>query len=241
MHDILPSFCFSLSATGKCSASMHGECHNTSFPNMCPIYLFMSGYGLSYVAESKKLTFSNFLLRIKKLYISYWWIVIPFIITGFLIHYYSFDWKTFTLTLAGMDNGEWWFYSLYVELLVLFYLLLGNVQLNIRQYVIFMVVLLVVSRTLTNIINFDEHIIWQRHLKMILIDVNIFVLGIFFARFKIFTLLYKLYPKLLYSFYATFFSLDTPILVRAYFPMIGITELILVSLFVIGLLLKRTV
>lgn len=208
-----------------------------AFQICVPIYLFMAGYGLQCVAN--RLSMRNLLVRLKKLYFLYWWIAVPFILVGTLVHYYwPVNWRTLVLTLLGVTsryNGEWWFYSLYVELLVLFYLFIGRLKFGKWPYMAFMLALLLFTRLLNSSIHFDDGIIWQRHIHMILIDVNIFVLGCFFAKFDAFAWLYNKFAKVLVSVPITIVFLVVPIWVRAYLPLIGITELLCVPMFVIGI------
>lgn len=100
-----------------------------------PVYLFMAGYGLQCIAN-KSVTWKELSQRLRKLYISYWWAVVPFIILGFIVGYYTFDIKEILSNLLGLTssyNGEWWFYSLYVELLILFYFI-SRIKLGWKGY-----------------------------------------------------------------------------------------------------------
>lgn len=147
-----------------------------------PIYLFMAGYGLQCVAAKGIVTWHGIIRRLSKLYISYWWIIIPFVVLGILIGYYDFNVREFICNITGLTssyNGEWWFFSLYVELLLLFYFI-SRIRLEWRGYLLLMAVILIVTRGLVNVLPLDSSIIYQRHLKMVLIDLNIFMLGCFF-------------------------------------------------------------
>ena len=81
----------------------------------------------------------------------------------------------------------------------------------------------------------DDCIIYQRHLKMILIDLNIFMLGCFFSKFNIFDKLNKKYSFLFNNHIAALLLMTLPLIIRAYGPIIGITELFIVPMFVIGI------
>lgn len=211
-----------------------------AFQICVPIYLFMSGYGLQCTAIKKRnITLNDIWKRIKKLYIYFWWIAIPFITIGLIIHYYSINpLKNLILNLIGMEssfNGEWWFYYLYVELLILF---LPISKLNVKRntYIIIMIFILLISRLLNTILPLDEKILILRHVKMILININIFILGCFFAKYDIFKWMTNRFNGILKKNYIQPILLIFPILVRAYIPMIGITELITVPLFILGII-----
>ena len=70
---------------------------------------------------------------------------------------------------------------------------------------------------------------------MILIDLNIFMLGCFFAKFNIFGWLHERCYWLYEKIYLAPLLLVIPILVRAYLPLIGITELLIVPMFCVGI------
>lgn len=89
-------------------------------------------------------------------------------------------------------------FSLYAELLVLFYFV-SKIKLGWKGYLLLMLGLLILTRGVNCALHLDEEVIVERHLKMILIDLNIFMLGCFFAKFNIFGWLhercYWLYEK----------------------------------------------
>ena len=61
-----------------------------------------------------------------------------------------------------------------------------------------------------------------------------FALGCFFARFDVFRWLYRKCAWLFDNYVLAPFLLIIPILVRAYLPVIGITELFTVPIFIVG-------
>lgn len=202
-----------------------------------PIYLFLAGYGLQCIANKNTVTWKGLHQRLCKLYISYWWAVLPFIISGLLVGYYTFSTKEMVNNLTGLTssyNGEWWFYSLYVELLVLFYFI-SRINLGWKRYLCLMVAILIITRSANNFLPLNDSIIYQRHLKMILIDLNIFMLGCFFSKFDIFGKLNNKYPFLFENYIVTPLLIIFPLIVRAYGPMIGITELFVVPTFITGI------
>ena len=204
-----------------------------------PIYLFMSGYGLQCVANKTPVTYQQFILRLKKLYWTYWWIFIPFVSIGLLIGYYQFNLSDYFFTLIGLKwtyNGEWWFFSLYVELLVL-YLLIGRIKVKWWHYLVIMSVVLLISRFLNGKFDFWGLNLVKRHFNMIMIDLNIFMMGCFFSLYDIFRKCDELISHLnKFSIsIIVLLAIISPIVIRAYVPLIGITELILVPIFCYGI------
>lgn len=202
-----------------------------------PIYLFMAGYGLQCIATKDIITWRGVFQRLHKLYIYYWWIAIPSIILGILLGYYNFDTKEIINSLMGLTssyNGEWWFFSLYVELLLLFYFI-SRIKFEWKGYLLFIVIVLFVTRVSNKILPLDNNIIYQHHLKMILIDINIFMMGCFFSKFDVFSKLHDKYAFLFDNYIVSPLLITFPLFVRAYGPIIGITELFVVPMFIIGI------
>lgn len=211
-----------------------------SFQICVPIYIFIAGYGLQCI-EIKKgiITLNNIWKRLKKLYIFFWWIAIPFILIGIIIHYYSiFPLDNFILNLIGMKssfNGEWWFYYLYVELLFVFYFIS---KLNVKKntYIIIMLFFLVTTHFLNSIFPYEDiSTTLKHHIEMILVSLNIFMLGCFFAKYDIFQEMSLFCNGILTKAYIQPSLLIFPILIRGYIPIIGITELITIPLFIFGI------
>lgn len=208
-----------------------------AFQICVPIYLFMAGYGLQCVAIKKGIiTLNDIWKRLKKLYIFFWWIAIPFILIGIIIHYYSiFPLDNLVLNLIGMKssfNGEWWFFYLYVELLLIFYFI-SKLKVKKKTYILIMLFLLIMTRFFNSILP-HENILVIRHLKMVLINLNTFMLGCFFAKYDVFGDMFVFCNGILNKNYVWPILLVLPILIRAYIPMIGITELIIVPVFIYG-------
>lgn len=203
-----------------------------------PIYLFIAGYGLQCIANKSTITWKGVAERLRKLYVSYWWVTVPFIALGFITGYYAFDIKELLGNLTGLSssyNGEWWFYSLYVELLIIFYFI-SRIRLEWKGYLCLMVAILIATRGANSFLALDSSVMYQRHLKMILIDLNIFMLGCFFSKFDVFQYIQTKYEWLLNRTSGALLCLIVPILVRAYLPLIGITELIFVPIFILGII-----
>lgn len=89
-----------------------------------PIYLFLSGYGLSAVYE-KSAVAMHIGRRLLKLYVNYWIVLLLFVALGSWIapDRYPGDAVTLVLNLTAWwhtYNDEWWFLFPYVLLVVLF-------------------------------------------------------------------------------------------------------------------------
>ncbi|MFN3021594.1 acyltransferase family protein [Chryseobacterium sp. TY3] len=92
------------------------------FSDACvPIFAFVSGYGLYFKFKTKSANYyADNKLRIKKLYINYWIILILFaVILGWIIGKdgYPGSFQKFILNASGLDpsyNGAWWFFTTYV-------------------------------------------------------------------------------------------------------------------------------
>lgn len=88
-----------------------------------PIYLFCSGYGLAIINKNKGLSINANIIRVLKLLINYWIILIIFIIVGYLLgnDKYPGNIKDFIMNfflLSESYNGAWWFLQTYVILVL---------------------------------------------------------------------------------------------------------------------------
>ena len=168
----------------------------------------------------------------------FWWIAIPFIVIGLIIGYYPTPpLDNLLLNLMGMKssfNGEWWFYYLYVELLLLFYFI-SKLNVGEKNYIVIMLFTLLITRYLNSILPLNENLLILQHIKMIIINLNIFMLGCFFAKFDMFSYISSLLNGFLNKIYIQPFLIIIPILIRAYIPFIGITELVTTPLFLLGI------
>lgn len=86
-----------------------------------PIFAFISGYGLYYKYQQNKLGFGKEnLVRLKKLYINYWIIILIFpVILGLILNQSDYPGTIVRLlsNITGLDpsyNGAWWFFTIYV-------------------------------------------------------------------------------------------------------------------------------
>lgn len=92
------------------------------FSDACvPIFAFVSGYGLYFKFKTKSANYhADNKLRIKKLYINYWIILILFaVVLGWVLGKdgYPGSFQKFILNASGLDpsyNGAWWFFTTYL-------------------------------------------------------------------------------------------------------------------------------
>lgn len=96
----------------------------TRVASLCvPIYVFISGYGLSYIyekADGKNIRIANRILRI---YANYWVIILLFVPIGSIVNpeLYPGNLITFLLNFSGISysyNHEWWFLMPYIILVL---------------------------------------------------------------------------------------------------------------------------
>lgn len=206
-----------------------------------PIYLFMSGYGLQCNSLEHGISWKKIVSKIKKIYILYWTTILPFIVGGILIGYYHVDSiygvENLLFNVLGVKstyNGEWWFFSLYIELLVLFFFI-SRINVSLKSYICVMIITLILCRMMNKVFTFDEYTVIGRHLKMIIINVNIFMMGCFFSKYNIYEHIDKNICRYVKNkIVMSFVFILLPLIVRAYVPLIGITELVVVPMFALG-------
>ena len=130
-----------------------------AFQICVPLFLFLGGYGLECVAVKKSIDKKMLCDRIRKLYTDFWWICIPTIVIGMLIDYYPMDIFKMFMEIFGITsdyNGEWWFFSNYLELFLLFIdfqHLLNSNKYTLSKAIITLVILLIFSRLIGGYVN----------------------------------------------------------------------------------------
>ena len=221
--------------------SWYGTSITHAFQICVPLFLFMGGFGL-YKTYSKKTSFSyrDALKRIFNLYKQYWIIFFIFVPIGFLFIDYTFHPLEFIsnlLAITSSYNGEWWFLSLYIELLLLFPIVI-RINVNLKYHLLIFLGIFLITRFLLQIDIWDNDNILIYHSRAFLINLPIWMLGIIFAKFNIFQLIIsKIQDLRLNNILIAFFCLAIPLLGRAYLPMIGVTEIVLVPVEIIGIII----
>lgn len=169
------------------------------FGKLCVgIFLFLSGFGLYKSYESKGyFTFQQGIKRGINFFTLYWIIFLIFIPIGLKFFddtlRYTWNTKQFFYNLLGLIhtyNGEWWFVPVYIELVILFPLLIRMIENNavFVSYLSFMGVFL--SPFFLHADDFfpnNELVqIAIIHLSLDLSWQIVFITGIFFAKYSLF-------------------------------------------------------
>lgn len=175
------------------------------FGKICvSIYIFLSGYGI-YMSSAKKesITLKNSFKRIKKLYINYWIVFIIFIPIGFIFFNKELNMREFILNFIGWSssyNGEWWFFRLYVELILIVPILKYIINDNLLKSMINIMLLLFLSKIIGYGINSEININFMTNL--ILYEMHdlffwqaCFFIGYICAKFNLYSKALNLFIK----------------------------------------------
>lgn len=218
-----------------------------AFQICVPLFLFMSGFGLQRSDMIERVTVRKQIKRLSYLYRDYWWYGIPFIVINIIHAPYKVSIKDVILELTGLITphcGTWWFFSLYVELCIIF-LFVVKINLNKYKKLCLIISTFILFRYVLGYIPDSKNIVIHEF-RMILIDLHIFWMGMFFSEFYLFekivdsvnTYMNKNTIKVIFGLVCILLSL----FVRAYVPYIGVTELFFVPVFIFGgLLLCNTI
>ena len=178
-----------------------------------------------------------------KLLRHYWIVITPFVAVALWMGKIVWSWKAFILTATSL-KCVWcpnaWFISLYIELILMFpvFFFLMRRKSGKRIFLSFLA-LVIITKLLGKLewINAEESIL-ARQIKMLLIDMPIFIEGMLFAKYS---LMNKLYSKITGNQWQTLFGggicVVAAIACRAKVPLISITELVHVPMCLLGLLL----
>lgn len=173
------------------------------------IYCFCSGYGLFLRYKNKKESYlRNNIIRLFKLYINYWIILLLFVvILGFIMgksDIYPGDLKTFLLTFTAISpayNGAWWFLTIYI-ILVLVSPIINKVVLKYSPWIIAVISLIIYFigyiQRIKGIIVFDNIALdWIiRQFGLFGTSQFPFIIGAIFAEKKLYSKLYEIANKL---------------------------------------------
>ena len=222
-----------------------------AFQICVPIFLFLSGYGLMTGSIIKNefgfMSLKKQMMRAMKLLIHYWIVVLPFIVIALYQGIFSWSWDSFVLTATTL-RSDWcpnaWFMALYIELILLFPLFYSLFRYKGMKRDLILFLLIVISTKLLgkiDWINYTEGNILARQIKMVLIDMPIFIEGMLFAKYALMNTLLKRISTDSQYIKSVFFGggmiCVASIACRAKLPLIGVTELIHVPLCLVGLLL----
>ena len=175
------------------------------FGNICvSMYIFLSGYGI-YMSSLKngKITLKDSFKRLKKLYINYWIVFIIFVPIGFIFFNKELNIREFILNFVGWSssyNGEWWFFKLYVELILLVPILKHLVNDSLFKSIVNITVVLLFSKVIEYGINMGidkfipSLILYEVH--DILFWQACFFIGYICAKFDIYSKVLNLFIKI---------------------------------------------
>ena len=220
-----------------------------AFQICVPIFLFLSGYGLmaSYMIK-RQATFSLLHKEIKrsfKLLKHYWTVTIPFIVLALLLGKFAWSWESLILTASTL-RCDWcpnaWFVSLYIELILLFpffvYLINGK---KVVHVVIGFLLIVLATKIIgkTNWVDGSGSIA-ARQIKMLMNNLPIFIEGMLFAKYGLFSVISHKIRCLDLMKWRCGGAISLLIIVlsiacRAKLPLVSITELFHVPLCILGL------
>lgn len=178
------------------------------FGKLCvSMYLFLSGYGIYIIIQNKGIfTFKESFKRVKSIYINYWIVFTIFIPIGFIFFNKNFNIIEFMSNFIGISssyNGEWWFFRLYIELILLLPILKFIVNENLFKSLVNVVGLLLLSKILNKALNILPYNIDQITNTIIYRDIIIllnwqavFLGGYICAKFDIYSKVIKQFIKM---------------------------------------------
>ncbi|WP_180230231.1 acyltransferase [Bacillus sp. AFS073361] len=170
-----------------------------AFGKICvSIFLFTSGYGLyQNFLKNNSFTFKVSLKKIIQFLKTYWIIFIIFIPIGLIWFHnqprYVFNLKNFLLNFTSLTNTynrEWWFVPLYLELIIIFPILIKLIEKIplIVNYLSF-ISLFFAGFFQNAILLFPNNILIQllmNHLSVLLLWQVVFIVGIYFSKYSVF-------------------------------------------------------
>jgi hypothetical protein len=166
------------------------------------IYCFCSGYGL-YIGFTKKPEIykrKNY-VRIFKLYINYWIILLLFaVLLGWILNNpgHPGTWQKFILNFVALDpsyNGAWWFFTTYI-FLVFASPVLFKIIIKFNPIIILIISFIIYSLAYIQRIKiplvFDSYILNWLFRQMALFGTSVFpfIIGALFFKYKIYSKIY---------------------------------------------------
>lgn len=195
-----------------------------------PIFAFVSGYGLYYKYQQNRSTFAKEnLIRLKKLYINYWIIILIFpIMLGLILNLSDYPGTIFKflLNITGIDpsyNGAWWFFTIYAFFVCTsryWFRILEKSNPILLLTVFFMLYVIGFYFRIyrTNLFS-NAFLDWfQRYTALFLCTLFQFMLGAFALRYKWKSFISKYFRNLKYKNLVIFILILTLILLHAMIP-----------------------
>lgn len=168
----------------------HGlEVFGFSFCRLCvSIFLFISGYGLMKSAMNNEFGYKKSWDKIKNTYLMFWKVFVIFIPIGFLMKVWDFDMIDFLGNVTAISwtyNQEWWFLSLYMEILLIFPLLFKIKNKHI--WLILAILSIIVTKIVCNVFgNKAPDGLLLRHIYHICYYWGTVLIGCICAKYEIF-------------------------------------------------------
>lgn len=220
------------------------------FGDACvPIYCFASGYGLFISSNNEqKLYFNKNIMRIFKLLINYWIVLVGFVIIGFIVgmsDLFPGSLVKFLLNffvLSSSYNGAWWFLQTYIILVLLSPLLVNLVKKHnsITLLIISGIVyLLSYIQGIKYVLDFGDNVILINFVNdIVLVGTSqlSFLAGLIFADKKIYSRLYSKFYNFKFKNLLCTISLAALIIIHSIFetmfiaPFTGIAFICLFNL-----------
>lgn len=232
--------------------SWSGNDWDGAFQICVPIFLFLSGYGLMVSYINKGATtlclFRKEAKRAVKLFKHYWVVTIPFIAVALYIGKFSWSMESCVLTLTAL-RCDWcptaWFVSLYIELILLFpFVACFLRKKRTRTIVVGFLIVIVATKIIGKISWIDNNgvSILARQVKMLMNNLPIFLEGILFAKYDLFSFLRRKLNCLIGKHHLFGGAISLLLVVgaiacRAKLPLVSITEIIHVPVCLLGLIL----
>ena len=188
------------------------------------IFAFISGYGI-YCSYSKNSKYSSLLMKVKKTFLLFWQMVIPFLIMLFILQIIPFDIISFAknmLCISCSYNGTWWYLNTYIIFILVFpiiYLMLKNKVSTILLCLVFILICRYISY-----IAFEHG--YNIYFYYLLYYLPIFVIGSIFARYNLLNKL--MFKGKIKSNYVLLFYVTATFLLVVLRMITGITEILFI-------------
>lgn len=213
-----------------------------------PLFLFFSGYGTSKSGVNNTFSILSFaqkqLVRCKRLLVRYWVTICPFVLLALMINKFEFSVEALYLNMFAL-KCSWcpnaWFLSLYIILMLISPFLLSSIrEKGLLKCVILFIFFFVASKVVLSIPWVkEEGSICARQIKMIAIDLCIFMEGMLMAKYDLLDIFHKrlFVVQKYYRYVIGLLLVIVAFSMRAKIPYIGVTELLHVPLCILGLMI----
>jgi hypothetical protein len=201
------------------------------FCNCCvAIYCFCSGYGLyvGYTENKTKFNYKN-KIRVLKLYINYWIVLVLFVfVLGSILHKFDYigNWQKILLNITALDssyNGAWWFFFTYLLLVCSSPLLFKWVD-NSNKYILILYLFVIytlayVQRIKTPIVFDNVFLNWLlKQISLYGTSLFPFMLGTVFYKYRFFTQISNVFSRIKYRNAISIIGIIILIVIHGFIP-----------------------